>query len=114
MHTSVKKGRSKYRAVRTQYNGRWYDSAKEARYARQLDMLRSAIDPAERVVEVEYQPVFELVPPPHRITYRADFRVKYGDGRVEIVDVKGYTTPVCKMKLKLMKAKYPELNVKLV
>ncbi len=106
--------KNKYSAVRTRYEGEWYDSKKEARYAAQLNLLKHAVDLHERVVQVERQPVFLLVEKPNRLTYRADFRVTYADGRIEVVDVKGVLTPVFKLKVKLMKALYPAITVRLV
>jgi hypothetical protein len=107
------KKKNKYSAVRTLYNGEWYDSKKEARYAAQLELLKHAMYAKDRVVKVERQPVYELVQKPNRMTYRADFRVTYADGRVEVVDVKGVKTPVFKLKLKLMKALYPDIVIRL-
>jgi hypothetical protein len=106
--------KNKYSAVRTEYKGEWYDSKKEARYAAQLDLLRHAMYAKDRVVNVERQPKFELVKKPNIMIYRADFRVTYADGRIEVVDVKGIKTPVFKLKLKLMKAVYPEITIRLV
>jgi hypothetical protein len=73
---------SKYHSKRTKYNGDWYQSKREANYARRLELLRKALDPKERVVKVERQPVFVLVEKPNLMRYVADFRVTYADGRV--------------------------------
>jgi hypothetical protein len=105
---------NKYHAIKTEYKGITYDSKKEAQYAAQLDLLRHAIKPSERVVKVERQPSFELQSAPDRIVYRADFRAWYGDGRIEVVDTKGAMTPVFRLKLKLMKQRYPEINVRIL
>jgi prepilin-type processing-associated H-X9-DG protein len=91
-----------------------YDSKAEANYASQLDLQRKAIVARYRVVDVKLQPVFVLQEKPNRITYRADFNVLYADGHREIVDVKGIQTPVFRLKLKMMKAKYPDVNVILI
>lgn len=98
----------KYKNKRTEYNGRTYDSQKEAQHAATLDMLKRAADPKERVVSWEPQPRFKLevngVP---ICAYVGDFQVTFGDGRVEIQDVKGEATeklPVFKLKKKLMQA----------
>lgn len=72
-----------------------YDSAKEAKVAGMLEMMRQAADPAERVVKVEHHVRFEVIPkqdgerPTH---YEADFRVTYADGHVEVIDVKSEIT----------------------
>jgi hypothetical protein len=39
-------------------------------------------------------------------TYFADFKVTYGDGRVEVVDVKGVKTPLYRFKKKCVEAGY--------
>lgn len=106
--------RNKYHNTRTLYNGVTYDSKTEARFAAMLDMLRKAKKPEDRVVEVERQPKFELSPAPDRIIYRADFKVTYADGHVEVYDVKGVETKEFKIKKKLMNQKYPEVDLKLV
>lgn len=89
----------------TEYNGRKYHSKKEARYARELDLLRFCKDPSLRVVNVETQPRFPIAVNGRLIcTYVADFRITYADGRIEVVDVKGFRTDVYKIKKKLVEA----------
>ena len=108
---------SKYHSIRTLYNGEWYDSKREANYAKQLDLLRRAVLEDERVISVERQPGCLLVEGSkgvRPVTYRADFKITYANNRVEIVDVKGFQTAVFKLKLKLMKSKYPDIAIKLV
>lgn len=48
------------------------------------------------------------------ISYVADFKVTYKDGRVEIEDVKGVETEVFKIKRKLFEAAYPDLTLTVV
>lgn len=72
-----------------------YDSAKEAKVADMLELMKQAADPAERVVKVEHHVRFEVIPKQdgERAThYEADFRVTYADGRVEVIDVKSDIT----------------------
>ncbi|AMC34746.1 DUF1064 domain-containing protein [Janthinobacterium sp. B9-8] len=87
-----------------------YDSKKEAAFAAKLELFRNANNPAERVVVIEKQVKFELVPS-QRIDgkcaerachYIADFRVEYADGRKEVIDVKGFKTADYIIKRKLM------------
>jgi hypothetical protein len=40
------------------------------------------------------------------IKYKADFKVEYLDGKIEIEDTKGIQTDVFKIKRKLLEAKY--------
>lgn len=91
-----------------------YDSRKEALYAAQLEQLKQATEPHNRVVSVERQVSYELVPAQkdekgryleRAVKYIADFRVTYADGRVEVVDVKSVFTkklPLYVLKRKLM------------
>ena len=39
--------------------------------------------------------------------YLLDFKVEYGDGRIEYIDVKGISTPVYRIKRKLIESIYP-------
>lgn len=99
----------KYGNIKT--NG--YDSKKEAAYAAKLELLRNASNPSERVVKIEKQVRYQLIPS-QRIGgkvverachYVADFCVEYADGRKEVIDVKSKATeslPVFVMKRKLM------------
>jgi hypothetical protein len=63
----AEKPTSKYRAKRTEYGGRMYDSRAEASYAQQLDLARQA----GQVLWWLPQPTFRL----DVLTYRADFLV---------------------------------------
>ena len=111
------KKRSKYNNKKTVVDGIVFDSKKEARYYDALKLLQQAGE----VTKIELQPKFELLPTfkkngvTHRaITYIADFKVTYADGKVEIVDVKGIETQVFKIKQKLFEYKYPKLSLKVV
>lgn len=109
--------RSKYGAKKTEYNGFVYDSKREAEYARDLDIMKQA----GLIRDYERQPVFllqerfmhngKVIRP---IRYVADFRITYPDGRVEVVDVKGFMTPEFKIKQKMFYRKYPDLDLILV
>ncbi len=60
------------------------------------------------VTKVELQPVFKF---PMGFEYRADFRVTYASGDVEVIDVKGVETPVFKLKAKCMAHFFPEVKL---
>lgn len=98
---------NKYRNRKT--NG--YDSKHEAQFAEKLELLKYATNPSERVVKIEEQVRFELIPAQRgadgkvierACCYIADFRVTFANGRVEVIDVKGMKTDVYKIKKKLM------------
>lgn len=98
------KKRSKYGAVRTEYDGRVYDSALEATAAAHLDLLmRDGL-----VLEWEPQPTFDLSA---GITYRADFWVRYATGAPRVIDMKGVQTDVFKLKRRLYEHLYGPLDV---
>ncbi len=97
------KKRSKYNNQKTTYNGREYDSKKEAKRAWELDMLLKA----GVLRSWTPQPSFKITyKGEHICTYRGDFRVRYSDGHEEIEDVKGVRTDVFILKKKLVKAFY--------
>lgn len=98
----------KYNARKVEYDGMMFDSKKEMQRYSELKLLETAGE----ISQLELQPSFEIVVNGQRICkYRADFRyIEFGRPIVE--DVKGFKTPVYKLKAKLFKALYPEVNFK--
>lgn len=95
------------KAKRT-YKGTVYMSKLESDYKKHLDLLRKATTPKNRVVSVVEQMPFEIVINGQKICkYLLDFKVEYGDGRIEYVDTKGVITPMYRIKKKLVEAIYP-------
>lgn len=82
------------------YNGRTYHSTLEADYAAQLDIKKriGMIKSYTPQYPIKLHVKGELV-----CTYRIDFKVDYPDGRIELVECKGYETPAWKLKFKLTK-----------
>jgi predicted Zn-ribbon and HTH transcriptional regulator len=130
---------AKYHNKKTVIDGITFDSQAEARYYLQLKALKQAGE----VAVIECHPLFTLlptywkccgivrgslelkkggkcpdcgkkVPATRAITYSADFRVTYADGRVEVVDVKGMETRAFQMRKKLLEYRYPEITLKVV
>lgn len=73
------------------------------------------------VLEIELQPCFILQEKfkyknkcVRAITYKADFRVEYIDGLKVVYDVKGMVTESFKLKFKLVKFKYPNLDFRCI
>lgn len=98
---------SKYGNIKTEYNGRKFDSKSEANHAIVLDTMKRAKIPSQRVLDVQYQYKFPVtVSEKHICNYIADFYVTFADGHTEIQDVKGMRTPVYKLKKKLVEALY--------
>ncbi len=91
---------SKYRAVRTD----GYASRKEAARAAELKILRDA----GLITGYEEQRRFQLLPAakelgfPRPLEYVSDFDYFDSDGNSVIEDVKGFQTPVYKLKKRLM------------
>jgi len=103
----TKVAKSKYNNKKTEYNGVLYDSKKEAAYAKRLEYLKHAKELSERVTQVTRQVPYRItVSNKYIATYFADFLVKYGDGRSEVIDVKGLRTPIYRLKKKLVEAIY--------
>jgi hypothetical protein len=99
--------RSKYGNLKTEYNGVIFHSKKEAAYAQQLDFLKKVKGVNDRVVDYDMQVPFQVVLNGIKICkYLADFKVRYADGRTEIVDVKGVKTQTYRLKKRLVEAQY--------
>ena len=98
---------NKFHAKKTEYNGRIYDSKKEAHRSFELDMLEKAGE----ISNIEYQPPFPIVINKVKVClYKADFKYTEKDGTVIIEDVKGYKKgsayAMFRLKKKLVLAVY--------
>ena len=107
----------KYHNIKTEYNGKIYDSRKEAKRAYELDMLQRA----GFICNLTRQRTFELQPPfknnqgklEPAITYVADFF--YFDKKKQcwiVEDVKSKITktlPVYRIKKKMLEYRYPNI-----
>lgn len=100
-------GRPLIRANAQIYNDRRYASTGEAAYAQQLDLEKAA----GFVLEWTPQPRFELLVNGDLVCrYTADFDVLRTAGRREIVEVKGYATPIFKLRMRLFRATWLKEN----
>lgn len=86
--------KSKYNAKRTPYNGRVYDSKKEAEHAALLDTLVLGNQIVKWFPQVRF-------PLPGHCVYVADFLIIHKDGTWTVEDTKGVKTDVYKLKAKL-------------
>lgn len=109
--------RSKYGSRKIEIDGHVFDSKKEGEYYQQLKLRKMAGE----IKDFELQPEFTLQEgfkkngkTYREIKYIADFKVIYPDGRVEIVDIKGYETKEFRLKRKLFEYKYPNLELKII
>lgn len=104
---AIKRRQNKYGAVKQTYNGRSYHSKKEAAYAMELDWLKKSGE----VKEWTPQHKIELRVNGVKVcNYYLDFRVEYSDGRIELVEVKGFATDVWRLKWKLTEALIEEIE----
>ena len=103
---------NKYRNIPTVYNGRRYDSKKEAGYAKQLDMMGLAGKIEERVIIWFPQVSFKFNCGTKMII---DFLVCFADNHWELHDVKGRNkykrkwvtkTSTYNLKKKMLKHEY--------
>ena len=106
---------NKYHNKKPEIDGHTFDSKLEARYYQKLKLLKKAGE----VKKFELQPRFELLAPEddevtgRGIYYRADFKIWWKDGKVEVVDCKGSEktkTYAYKIKKKLLLNKYSKIN----
>jgi len=96
----------KYNAKKTVYNGNLYDSKAEASFAAKIDLLKKAKG-KDKVISVTRQVDFPVIVDGEKIcTYKLDFLVVTNDGGKHHFDVKGFATPVYKLKKKLVEAIY--------
>ena len=95
---------SKFRAVKTEYNGHKYDSKFEAGVAMELDIRLRAGD----IKDWERQFKIECIPynihgdpvPKCKISHKVDFRVHNIDGSFTLVEAKGVETADYKLRRK--------------
>jgi len=109
----LQRRQNKYHAVKQTFEGKHYDSKKEAAKAAELTMLKNggAIKDWEAHVKL---PLY--VNGVHLCDYILDFRVYNFDGSVEHIEIKSpiTITPVFKIKWRLAQILYPDPNIKWV
>ena len=94
------KRRSKYAAVRTEVEGLVFASKREAECYRQLKRLQDAGDISELQLQVPFAMKVNGVT---ICRYFADFQFRC-NGRLRVMDAKGFRTAVYKLKKKMMLA----------
>lgn len=100
--------KKKYRNNSATFNGRRFDSVKEARYAEELEWRVQSGDIQEYIC----QPYFELIVNGVKVAgIRPDFQVIKNDGSIEIHEVKSKATmtDVWKVKWTLLQALQHEI-----
>lgn len=101
-------GVSKYRNKKTVYNGVKYDSKLEAQTAVELDLLLRA----NKILGYRRQVPFELLAVAYIPVgvYVADFVVQHFHNTYEVIECKGFETPVWKLKRKLLEARFKTMQ----
>ena len=95
--------KNKYGARKREYRNVVYHSIKEANYAAELDLRVLAKD----ILCWERQiPIGIIVNGMHVCNMVVDFLITHNDDSKEFVEVKGYATPIFKLKLKLLEATF--------
>jgi hypothetical protein len=122
---SAKFGAKKVRAVvKLITNGEYYEEEvlfdSQAEYRFYNSTLLPLIN-VKKIVDLKFhinyelQPKFEKNGKKYRaITYEADFVCTFDDGHVEIIDVKGFSTDIFKLKQRLFEYKFPDKTIKLI
>ena len=108
---------NKYKNKKTMVDGIKFDSEMESRYYLYLKQLKEMGEVVDFVLQPTYllQEGFDLNGKRIRpITYKADFKVIYKDGREEVIDVKGKLTEEFKIKRKMLLYRYRDINFKCV
>lgn len=97
---------NKMNAKGQHYNGQFYHSTGEMNYAQQLDLRKRANDIRDwqRQVKIDLK-----VNGVHITNYFIDFIIEHNDGRMELVEYKGYETDLWQVKWNLLKAVKDEL-----
>lgn len=94
-----------------------FDSKAEFRY---YNAIILPLINAGKLTDVEFHKVYVLQEKFTKngkkfsaIKYEADFVIKFIDGTETIIDVKGFSTPIFKLKQKLFEYKYPDKKITL-
>lgn len=108
---------TKYGSKKTEIDGHTFDSQAEARYYEQLKWLLAN----KQIKSFRLQPRYTLLESFRKngktfrkTEYIADFEITHLDGSIEVVDVKGYETPVFALKRKLFEKLYSDHRLSIV
>jgi hypothetical protein len=98
---------NKYKAEKQSFGGRTYHSKKEASYAINLEWKKKAGEIKEIIPQYK---IDIRVNGKHITSYYIDFKVIYTDGRIELIEVKGFATDVWLLKWRLTEALLEEIE----
>ena len=103
--------KSKYNNKTKTYNGKTYDSIREATHAEELDWRIKAGEVKEVIPQYK---IPLKINDRHIANYYIDFKVVLSDGDIEYHEVKGFETDLWRLKWKMTEALYPEYNLILI
>ena len=104
------KKNNKYNAQKTTVDGIVFDSKREA--ARYMELM--LLQRAGEISHLELQPKYDCIIDGKKIcSYKADFRYFTKNGNI-VEDVKGYITPMFKLKKKLVEAIYSGVTIEVI
>ena len=98
---------NKYKAERQTFNGRSYHSKKEADYAVNLAWKQKAGEIKEIIPQYKLDLRVNGI---HITNYFIDFKVVYSDDSVELIEVKGFSTDLWRLKWRLTEALLDEIE----
>ena len=117
MQTFNKKKGSKYNNKKPEKYERKWDSQMELEYYEYLLQLKEQ----GQVIDIELQPKFLLQDKyiykgktVRKMEYIADFKVTYSDGSIIVWDTKGMVLNDFKLKFKILRFKYNDMDFRLV
>lgn len=105
------RSKSKYKNKSKTYNGRTYDSIREANHAEELDWRKMKGEIKEIIPQYKISLDISKY---HIANYYVDFKVVLADGEIEYHEVKGFQTEIWRLKWKLTEALYPDYNLILI
>lgn len=100
------------------YQGILFDSQLECRFYKEYlltKLKKGMIKSIRRQVRYELLPSFIYVydgKKQRAIEYISDFDILYSDNSFMVIDVKGMVKPIDRLKAKLFRYKYPDINFK--
>lgn len=102
---------SKYKAKRTEIDGKSFHSKREGQVYCQYKLLERAGE----ISHLQLQPKYPIVINGVKICdVFLDFQFRDKNGKLRVIDVKGFDTAMSKMKRKMVEAVYPGVKVEIV
>jgi len=98
---------NKYHNIITEIDGIKFDSQSEANRYCELKILKAA----GLIKSFECQVPYRVA---NKVKYVVDFKVWQHDGRFWVEDVKGCETSTWKIKAKLFRQEYPEIELRII